>query len=543
MLVYREGRRTRNGRALVERLRQASSNSFSLITALLLAGELECGIGDACGSHDQRTKAAAKITDVAARAFLRSEPGDLDRVAALAERLSVPEELRVSAPEGFAYYALDPRKYADLAGSVVPKQAAVMGIRSIGTTLSAVVCEAFRRCAISAERITVRPQGHPFDRETRFSAEEKKWVNTHSSGEFWIVDEGPGLSGSSFLSVGDALLAEGVSTSRIHFVCGYTPDPASLCARDAAARWQKFRSHAVSGNTKPSDADIWIGGGEWRDHFLGNAPPEHWPVVWKSVERAKYLSRDRTAILKFEGFGHYGEGAVARSRRLADEGFTPAVKSFDPERGFAEYELVPGRIATRNNISEELLRRMASYCAARACLFSAAKAAHELATMAQVNAQKALGIDLDLDSQFCPVVRPVVSDGRMMPHEWIFADDGRILKLDAASHGDDHFFPGPCDIAWDLAGAIIEWDLNDEASGLLLDEYQRLSGDDAARRMFDYLLAYSLFRVGYCHMAGEATKGSDERARLERASKIYQARAEAYISAFEPGRPLAHISG
>jgi hypothetical protein len=204
---------------------------------------------------------------------------------------------------------------------------------------------------------------------------------------------------------------------------------------------------------------------------------------------------------------------------------------------------VPGRIATRNNISEGFLRRMASYCAARACLFSAAKAAHELATMAQVNAQKALGIDLDLDSQFCPVVRPVVSDGRMMPHEWIFADDGRILKLDAASHGDDHFFPGPCDIAWDLAGAIIEWDLNDETSGLLLDEYQRLSGDDTARRMFDYLLAYSLFRVGYCHMAGEATKGSDERARLERASKIYQARAEAYISAFEPGRPLAHISG
>ena len=26
-------------------------------------------------------------------------------------------------------------------------------------------------------------------------------------------------------------------------------------------------------------------------------------------------------------------------------------------------------------------------------------------------------------------------------------------------HGDDHFFPGPTDIAWDLAGTIVEWEL------------------------------------------------------------------------------------
>jgi len=53
----------------------------------------------------------------------------------------------------------------------------------------------------------------------------------------------------------------------------------------------------------------------------------------------------------------------------------------------------------------------------------------------------------------------VFCDAHMMPHEWLELGDGRLLKLDGAAHGDDHFFPGPCDIAWDLAGTIVEWKL------------------------------------------------------------------------------------
>ena len=42
----------------------------------------------------------------------------------------------------------------------------------------------------------------------------------------------------------------------------------------------------------------------------------------------------------------------------------------------------------------------------------------------------------------------------LAPHEWLRLDDGNVRKTDAIAHGDDHLFPGPTDIAWDLAGAI-----------------------------------------------------------------------------------------
>jgi len=41
------------------------------------------------------------------------------------------------------------------------------GIRSIGTTLSAMAAAAARARGISVERITVRPQGHPLQSQRR----------------------------------------------------------------------------------------------------------------------------------------------------------------------------------------------------------------------------------------------------------------------------------------------------------------------------------------------------------------------------------------
>ena len=50
---------------------------------------------------------------------------------------------------------------------------------------------------------------------------------------------------------------------------------------------------------------------------------------------------------------------------------------------------------------------------------------------------------------------PVFADNRMYPYKFMRTPFG-MKKLDGAPHGDDHFFPGPCDIAWDIAGAIHE---------------------------------------------------------------------------------------
>jgi hypothetical protein len=107
----------------------------------------------------------------------------------------------------------------------------------------------------------------------------------------------------------------------------------------------------------------------------------------------------------------------------------------------------------------------------------------------------------------------------MQPHEWISAD--RIFKTDSVDHGDNHFFPGPCDIAWDLAGAAIEWQMPPDTIQIFLNLFQKFSGIEASERLPLYMLAYSVFRLGFCKMA-ISTALDDDRDRLRRAFLGYR---------------------
>src|SRR5579872_1784733 len=169
---------------------------------------------------------------------------------------------------------------------------------------------------------------------------------------------------------------------------------------------------------------------------------------------------------------------------------------------------------------------MAEYCAFRVREFrdespEAANSIQALAEMAAVNAAEAFGIEVDLSREL-KLERPVIADARMMPHEWLLANGSEIYKCDGLSHGDDHFYPGPCDIAWDLAGAILEWQMEASGQEFLLANYQRLSGDAIVARLPPYVLAYSLFRIGFCSMAADATKGTAEELRLRAAENHYR---------------------
>ncbi len=160
------------------------------------------------------------LTDSIADALLRGQTlrsqtkSYFERLAHAARELPVLEQLSLSTPEGFAYYALHPLAYADVLQQIsVPKNNLVMvGIRSIGTTLSSAAAAAARHRGMQAWRLTVRPQGHPYNRNTELLPRQLAFVqNAVSSGAtFTIVDEGPGLSGSSFLSVAEALERAGV---------------------------------------------------------------------------------------------------------------------------------------------------------------------------------------------------------------------------------------------------------------------------------------------------------------------------------------------
>src|SRR5690606_19863676 len=58
-------------------------------------------------------------------------------------------------------------------------------------------------------------------------------------------------------------------------------------------------------------------------------------------------------------------------------------------------------------------------------------------------------------------------DGRLHAWEWIVARDGRLMKTDALDHAHAHDFIGAQDIGWDIAGAIVEHDLDAEEAAAL----------------------------------------------------------------------------
>jgi hypothetical protein len=548
MYVFRDGSRLVLGATLVDSLatgiqRLSSVHSLlgpqagnALVDALLRSGELECALADAGSPEASRL---ALLSDLLANLLVAapcSHPTAEEMIRLLPRE--APTLLQLSPPEGFAYYALHPLDFADLAAATAVESghAAVIGIRSIGTTLGAVVAAALLKRGLRVARITVRPTGHPYDRQTALSASQMQWIAQQRAqeAEFIVVDEGPGMSGSSFLSVGEALLGAGVARSRIQFLCSRHPEVTSLCARDAAARWNSFRSAATrSASHLPADAKIYVGGGYWRHELIGY-DPARWPVSWSQMERVKFLSPDRSVLFKFEGLGRFGDEIRRRAQILCDSGYAVAPREFID--GFGSYPFVPGAILTPPAVCGNVLERMAGYCAFRRSTFHSweAQNAEQMETMLRFNVEQEFGVELNGGLEPLETADPVVVDGRMLPHEWIQAHDGRLLKCDGASHGDDHFFPGPAtDICWDLAGAIIEWRLAKDASDYFIARYHAFSGDDPRRRLPSFLLAYAVFRLAYCKMAAAAMRGSDEEQRLLSAYGYYRECAGALLPRHE----------
>ena len=531
LLVFRDGRSVRCGpellRGLLTQIEAVSSLSdFSgqvarneIIDALLRAGELECALvdHDAC-SVEART--IAEATDRLASALItKSRPQIPPKLAGALRALDVPQSLTLSTPEGFCYYALHPLDYADLLATerTSPSAAAVVGIRSIGATLSAVVRAWFSAQGIGAGRITVRPIGHPFDRHLPVTEDQRNWIAAQNlrKADFFVVDEGPGLSGSSFLAVAEALVEAGVPAERIVLMPSSAPNLDNLFAPNAAQRWKRFRTTPLRPTRYiPSEAGEYIGGGGWRSRVFD--AQQEWQGVWPWTERQKYLSQDGTSIFRFDGHGHYGKAVRQRSQILANHGWGATISS--AADGFSASEWLMGtRLKSANR---DALNHLAHYCAFRCKhLTSPAASTTELGQMAQINLERALGVSRQIKLR---VERPVIADGRMMPYESILLNDGRLQKFDAADHGDNHFFPGPTDIAWDLAGAIVEWRLNAEAADRLLNEYHRVSGDAVHKRLPDYAIAYSCFRMAFAQSAANSTSDCSEKARLQRDANAYR---------------------
>ncbi len=514
LYVFRKSRKAEPLRGLAadleSEIRNFCAGRGSAIDALVRAGEIETGLADA-GSPDALL--AAQVTDQLAAAALGS-PANFAQAVENLHRIAKPCRIVCSYPEGFSYYGLNPLDFADLAVRVqreLSPRVAIVGIRSVGSTLGAVVGAALARANISTSRITIRPEGEPYHRSASFDGSQMMWIQSELQGGagFLVVDEGPGFSGSTFLSVANALVQAGVPRSRILLFCS-RPFQSRAEHPGQVQEWGRFHSHVICyGSNLPAEADRSVGGGVWRELLYDDRL--QWPACWTEMERIKHLSVDGQTLFKFEGFGRFGKLAREQARLLGEAQFSPRLLDF--ENGYARYEFLRWRPMRRSNLDLPLLSRMAQYCAFRTRNFPAPDAnPASLLAMAEVN----LGLQFGIGNPFfeLPVACPVYADCRMQPQEWILSPSGCVLKSDATGHGEGHHLPGPVDIAWDLAGLIVEWELNQSESTALLREYYRISGDDASSRVPPYLLLYSVFRMAFWRMAAASMAGSEEAGRL-----------------------------
>lgn len=557
--------------------------------ALVLAGQLEQAAYDAFDVPGQQgyNTYLHEVTAQVGMAFYSTWAGqnDLDpgsvnpdeslsrTLAYLAAEVVLPgATVTVKVPEGFAFYTLYPEQYCAaalrwLADHLISgrKRVVVVGIRSIGTTLAAAVAATLRAHGWDVASFTVRPTGHPFQREATIAPERV-------AGAEWglVVDEGPGLSGSSMAAVGQALVRAGLPREKISFLPAHANEPGNAASEEVRAWWQSTPRYVVpveemrfGGLTLPESLGAWltrrdesdpvvgvedVSGGQWRRLVYKDS--SIWPHACAPFERTKFLCTTRSgrrALFKFEGLcGAPGDVATTAElvrSRLAErsaQGWTP--EPLGVVNGFVATRWVEGAPLGPEDCSPDLLRHMGRYIAAVAgpglSVEQSEASSTRLAEMLYWNTWEALGEEVAErtrhrvgDLRASGYSARSYGDGRMAPHEWIRSHDGRLVKVDSAGHAWDHTCIGAQPVAWDIAGAIVEWGLDEEGSRTLLEAFYGAGGDPVPPAALSfYRMAYAAFRAGQCHMcANMAAHDPAEQARLWAAYDRYKEQLAALL--------------
>jgi hypothetical protein len=508
----------------------------ALVAVFVAASQLLQGVADAemkaTGEDDvtpsQRAGMALLLT--LAQAIASSWRGGVAEVEAsswsVLERwaaLRLPDEIRGKTAEGYAHYALYPEASFEAATrcawSAPPR---VLGLRSIGTGLAAMVAVG---AGARLQPLTLRPVGPPFGRQLRLSGRLRSEILS-SGTPFAVVDEGPGLSGSSFGAVGDLLEAGGVSRDRVVYFPSHAGEPGPQADPTHLKRWRlarrvvtAFDAPALGEGAPARRLDGWVSelvgpaleprrdfsGGRWRKARGLDAP------ATPSLERHKFLYRTASGqwLAKFAGLGADGATKARQAGLLAAAGFSPPVAGL--RHGFL-IEAWQGGGQPLNPVRHDrgrLLDHLARYLAFRARRFPATPqdgaAMSDLLEMARINAAEALGAETGAAigehlvrlSRSVSAGRPVAIDGRLHAWEWVLTPDGRLLKTDAVDHAYGHDLVGCQDIAWDIAGAGIELDLSDDETAWLARAVERLDGGETPpARLALHGALYAAFQLG-----------------------------------------------
>jgi hypothetical protein len=120
-----------------------------------------------------------------------------------------------------------------------------------------------------------------------------------------------------------------------------------------------------------------------------------------------------------------------------------------------------------------------------------------------------------------PEAQRVHVDARLHPWEWLLTPDGLILKADAHDHSTAHDLVGAQEIAWDIAGAKLEFELTPDEFCRVREAVRAATGErphPGALLFFE--ICYAAFQAGYWRMA-EATSGPAERLRQAAQAERY----------------------
>lgn len=461
MIVYGDPSTQCRLRDLVDNLSSFYSGSSCTLDwhrqALVRAGQIEQAVFDSDLSEDVKT-ACAQLTDaVAAGMSLDFEPLRLD------------VEVTVKLPEGFAFYGLYPESYADAArqwsegkaGSVL-----VVGLRSIGTTLSAVVARQLRSQGFSVRRITVRPDGHPYDRQVSFDPSQLAvdWLI--------VVDEGPGRSGSSMASVARFALEQGFLIDRIVFFPSEDRAPGPEASQEFIDIWKSVPRYCGSSpdvlkelkaeTEKLFDSPVVethdLGAGAWRT-YLGISAPAR-----PSFERSKFLMRTKDGqgvLWKFVGFT-WPPARDPWTIQLSRSRWS--VLPLELTLGYMAMPWVEGRRLTQSDWSAKLVEYVRDVRGLDLTMAEAKEAYGRLRHMLYWNTAETEGEDeaqrLCESLEITPRPHASFGDGRLAPHEWVQRPDGSLIKVDCFGHDCDHTIIGHQPWLWDAAGLIEEWSLN-----------------------------------------------------------------------------------
>ena len=539
--------------ALLDAARTASSGSRiachgHLVAALIAAGQITTAYADAthaAGPADPTERGLMHMTWQLAGAVSRSwntglapEILDFGAVTAYAEL----GPLVLKEPEGYAHYAVYPEGFGAAAAAWAAGDAPrVIGIRSIGTSLAAMVASQVG----APPPVTVRPVGHPFDRHLDLAPDHIAVMGLGSATAVAVVDEGPGLSGSSFGAVGDMLDAQGVDPARVVFFPSHANEPGEQCSPRHLSRFRSTRrllrefdalvletprpEHRLAGwfvdltgaASKPL-ADI--AGGRWR--ALLDPDETRWPPADPAAERRKFLI-DATGgrfLLKFAGLGRSGAGRAVMQARLAAAGFTTTPLAW--RHGFTlepwRNDLTPLRPGLVDRAA--LVARLGTYLGFRAAYLPAegrsGASLEALCTMARANAGEALGPEAGqaieawrarltaLGSSY----HPVATDNRLHRWEWLIDREGRLVKTDAVDHHAAHDLIGCQDIAWDVAGAASEFGLDEDEVDRVCHSVARFCGRAIRPELLAFCrIAYPAFQLGAAHLAGGRSEEADRR--------------------------------